>query len=475
MDALYQAKGKLLAAWEQRDPRQIGEIFALPFRMWPPRAQNQFRRLVDYRTANSEKLPQPARTNQWTGPNTEAAFRLFCEQFFGFLVLEKQLEPENVSLTLLGDWKLVHACFDWGKQKVGRKQYNVVESWRTGTLCGLYRSFFPHLADDAAQEDYWQQLPKSATKAVTIKPGVIRRVVVPLLNWTEQWNHHLALTRAQAVNFLKQNTFIRTPYLSRAQPLFEARVDLNKIIRSPGGPCPAAAAPHPQPQGRHPMPQACRSRPAALLVSAAQHVPAHQMWPSRDRGRPENTLDAAGGSIPQPRHGGEQGRPERAAAQLAVCPPAPASILEEARPILLGDPNLRGNQDAGYLFIDAFTMRRGLLQKSLMAGGPIQEKSFYYDIVLTLGCNPWAVRYLFAVHAWSQGATIDQIAQATQPPTATAAITFEKVAERKRPSRPSTPFPTCCFRRSAKRTERYGLPSRHQPAGPAVARRALRK
>jgi hypothetical protein len=109
LDALYQAKGKLLAAWEQRDPRQIGEIFALPFRMWPLRAQNQFRRLVDYRTANSEKLPQPARTNQWTGPNTEAAFRLSCERFFGFLVLEKQLEPENVSLTLLGDWKLVHA------------------------------------------------------------------------------------------------------------------------------------------------------------------------------------------------------------------------------------------------------------------------------------------------------------------------------------------------------------------------------
>jgi hypothetical protein len=93
----------------------------------------------------------------------------------------------------------------------------------------------------------------------------------------------------------------------------------------------------------------------------------------------------------------------------------------------LGDPNLRGNQDAGYLFIDAFTMRRGLLQKSLMAGGPIQEKSFYYDIVLTLGCNPWAVRYLFAVHAWNHGATTDQIAQATQTTAAAAAITFEKV------------------------------------------------
>ena len=427
LDALYQAKGKLLAAWEQRDPRQIGEISALPFRMWPLRAQNQFRRLVDCRTANSEKLPRPARTNQWTGPNTEAAFRLFCERFFGFLVLEKQLEPENVSLTLLGDWKLVHACFDWGKQKVGRKQYNVVESWRTGTLCGLYRSFFPHLADDAAQEDYWQQLPKSATKAVTIKPGVIRRVVVPLLNWTERWNHHLALTRAQAVNFLKQNTFIRTPYLSRAQPLFEAGVGLNKIIDRL-----AARA--------RLLPPRILSRRAAIQCRRLAEAALLLCWYLR----PNMFLLIKCGQVvivdglkirltlpeDQFRNRGMAGSKDGLSGLLPNWPCVHLLLrryLEEARPILLGDPNLRGNQDAGYLFIDAFTMRRGLLQKSLMAGGPIQEKSFYYDIVLTLGCNPWAVRYLFAVHAWNHGATTDQIAQATQTTAAAAAITFEKV------------------------------------------------
>jgi hypothetical protein len=96
-------------------------------------------------------------------------------------------------------------------------------------------------------------------------------------------------------------------------------------------------------------------------------------------------------------------------------------------------------------------MRRGLLQKSLMAGGPIQEKSFYYDIVLTLGCNPWAVRYLFAVHAWNHGATIDQIARATQITTATAAKTFDKVQGAKRTQQASDTVSNVLFPKKGKK------------------------
>jgi hypothetical protein len=293
----------------------------------------------------------------------------------------------------------------------------------------LYRSFFRYLADDAAQEDHWKQLPKSATKAVTIKPGVIRQVVVPLLNWAEQWNHHLALTRAKAVNFLKLNmkSFIRTPYVSRSQPLLDAGLGLDTMTDRLAA---RARRLPPRILSRRAAIQCRRLAEAALLlcwylrpnmfllikcdqVVIVDGLKIHLTLPEdqfRNRGM-EGCEDGLSGLLPN-----------WPCVHLLL-----RRYLEEARPILLGDANLRGHQDAGYLFIDGFTKRRGLLQKSLMAGGPIQEKSFYYDIVLTLGCNPWAVRYLFASHALSHGATMGQIAQATQITAATAAETFKKV------------------------------------------------
>jgi hypothetical protein len=428
LDTLYQANGELFAAWESEKPRQYAKGCDLAFATWPPRLQAQFRRLVDYKTTNPEALPEAPGGNRWTGAAAAAAFQDFCEQFFGFLVADKGYAAEDLSLTLVCDWRLVHGYFEWLRLRAQRANYTTYEFWRTSTLRGLYRGYFPHLADDAAEEAVWQnRLPPHAQVSARIAPGLSRPRQVPLETWSERWCSQVAQAREKAGSFQKHNTFDCVPYVQRVQPLLESNIGIAEIAAElsarvkqlpPRILCRKAAI-------------LCRRlAEAALLVARNLHPCSFlrlQCGQVTIVDRLKIALDIPESQL---RNRGMTGGKDGVRGILPgwdCVHEALRRYIEEARPILLGPLNLRGNQDAGYFFIDSFSKRRGRHQASSPAGGPIGQKAFYHDIVVTLGYNAWAAIYLFAADAWRHDVPTDQIAAATQTTVVNAEITFGKV------------------------------------------------
>ena len=83
---------------------------------------------------------------------------------------------------------------------------------------------------------------------------------------------------------------------------------------------------------------------------------------------------------------------------------------QEARPILLGDAARRGNKDAGFFLTAACSHALSSGQAQSRAGGPLDADLVRRDARAILGYHPYAQRYLFATHAWRQGAPKQDIA-----------------------------------------------------------------
>jgi hypothetical protein len=426
LDTLYGAKGELLAFWQSEQPVQWQNNYAKPFAKWPLRVQAQAKRLVAYKTRNPEGFPEPKHPKRWS-KETEAAFLEHCGQFFGFLVTTKVCKLDDLSLTLLCDWSLEYDFFGWLKTQVNRDHYTTYESAWASTIHHLCRWYFPHLAKDAAPEQYWQdRLPTEAKVPVKTARGVIRHKLRALEIWQERWCHYVAKTCTKSAKFRKCNSFERTPYLDRVRLFLRSGIGRAKIIAE-------------LIRRIHNLPPRILSRKAAIQCRRLAEVVLLLCWNLRpgtfgvlklDQVTIDHLVVSLSISEAQLRNRGMEGAKDGLHGPLpkyAAFHEVLRRYVQEARPILLGDPSLRANIDAGYLFIDAFSKRRGLLQTALPAGGRINEKSFYHDIVLTLGCNPWAERYLTAAEGWRQGLSDDQIGALTQTTAATAKKTFGEV------------------------------------------------
>jgi hypothetical protein len=185
LDTLYQAHGELFAAWELEKPRQCQKPYALAFATWPSRLRAQVQSLVEYKTTNPQGLPEDPAADRWTSAATVAAFQDLCEQIFGFLVLEKGFAAEDLSLTLLCDWRLVRACFDWLRLRTRRVNFTTRQAtpprtpigrivWprRLKSPCGSRResSASNRFSSGPGRINGATMWPKRATK-----PGVFRK------------------------------------------------------------------------------------------------------------------------------------------------------------------------------------------------------------------------------------------------------------------------------------------------------------
>jgi hypothetical protein len=231
LDTLYNAGGKLLTDWEAEVPLKVPPAYSLGIEKWPLKVQQQFMRLVAYKTTNPENLPRnKARGNdRWTGTASEKMFRDLCESFFGYLNLKQNIAPEDLSLTLLCDWRLVANFYAWRRGQIGRKHLTQYEYCRTTTLLNLYEWFFAHLESEASLDPRWATLPKVAKCSVPIATGVTRTLSVPLTTFDQQWLYHLGGVRTKAKNFLTGQKFECQANLDRLEPLLQAGIEIPEL------------------------------------------------------------------------------------------------------------------------------------------------------------------------------------------------------------------------------------------------------
>lgn len=428
LDALYGADGKLLTAWQAEAPRTVPPAYAFGIKKWPLQVRRQFMRLVEYKTSNSENMPRSEThgDDRWTGTASQRMFEGFCESFFGYLVLKHNVVPEDLSLTLFCDWRLVVNFYAWQRERIGRTYLTQFEYCRTTTLLNLYDWFFAHLEAEASSEPRWATLPKVAQCSVPVAAGVVRKVSVPLNTFAQQWRYHLAGVRTKAKNFLTGQKFDCQANIDRLEPMLQAGIEFPELRL--------------ELERRFPLlPPRCLGRKAAVLLRRftmallqlavpfrpgliqglkLEHlqikdngmfglaIPEHEL---RNRG---NHTASDGEQIPLP--------------DWPLLHTLLRRYLSEARPILLGG----ATTDAGYLFISASSSRRTNVQSALVPGGKMDDKAFYHDFIITLGYNPAAGRYLFAACAWTHDMTDDEIARATQTTAVNAKVVLGKVRGR---------------------------------------------
>jgi hypothetical protein len=413
LDDILGAGGKLVRAWKDEGPKKVLSTYALPYGRWPERLRAQFDGLVDYKGSNPEELARSdARGgDRWTGTASQDRCIEILERYLGFLVQERAFAVDSVSLTLTADWPLVLALFDFVRQRVGRSTYSQDALTMTSVLINLYGWYLPHLANQAAQESYWAgRLPTHAIGIDDTVPGVPQPYEIELLSFTERWNYQLYLARSRAREFLKGSHFEIGRLIGRAAPLLESETGMAEIDAV------VEALVRKLPRRIRCLRAAiqCRRLVVAVLLLARCLRPGtlsvlrnEQVIVQSDRRVWLNLSEE------QFKTRGKGGSELGILGQLPDCDHMHKMVRryqQEARPILLGDAARRGNKDAGFFLTAACSHALSSGQAQSRAGGPLDADLVRRDARAILGYHPYAQRYLFATHAWRQGAPKQDIA-----------------------------------------------------------------
>jgi hypothetical protein len=413
LDKVFGAGGKLLRAWKEENPQKKLPSYALPRSQWPDRLRAQFDGLVDYKTGNPDELPRSdaTRGDRWTGAASKNRCVEALERYFGFLTSQKGFAAESLSLTLIADWTLVKAFFDFVRGRAGRTSYSQDAVAITSVFINLYGWYLPHLANEAARESYWaDRLPAHATGIDESVPGVPRPYEVKLLDFGESWNYHLFLTRSGARDFLKQGHFEIGRLVGRAAPLLESEIGVAEIAavveqlvrKLPRRILCRRAAIHCRQLAVAVLVLARCFRPGTLAVLRNGQVmvqPDRRVWLNitekqfKTRGKGGSKLGVLG-QLPD----------------YDFMHEAVRRFKLEARPILLGDAALRGNKDAGYFLTPAYWRAPAGGKPQLVPGGPFSGELLRRDARAILGYHPYAQRYLFASDAWRHNGSKQDIA-----------------------------------------------------------------
>ena len=396
LDALFNAGGKLLNDWKAEGPRRSLSAYDWPYEYWNELLQRQFPELADYKATNRRGLP---RSNAPGGDRWTDASRIRCidtlERFFGFLIFHKGFNPEALSLTLLADWALVEAFFDFVRQRVGRESYSQDAQTIASVFINLYAWFLPHLVDDASRETYWHgRLPKQAKGTEEVAAGVFRPYVEELEGLAERWNYHLYWTKNQAREFLKTADFKIGSLVGRAARLLDSEFGQADVVRVV------------EALFRH-LPRRNLCRRAALeyrdmvvavlcltrcfrpdtmaLLRADQFTP-----------QPHRRVNAKVYAW-QLKNGQEEDMTLVLDGELTDCDWMNELIwlyLVEARPVLIGGAARLARPDAGFFLTAAFIQPPGPTR--LQAGGPLDKELIRRAARSILGCSVYGGRHGFA-------------------------------------------------------------------------------
>ena len=408
LDQIYAAGGQLIEAWEAENPRQTFAPYLLAFDKWPEGVRRQFEQLALYKTINPGNLTRSdARSgDRWNSPASRMKLQRWCEHYFGYLVHVRGMALESLSLSLLADWDLVKAYFDFVRDGAGKTAYSQDSFIITSQLHNIYLFFLPSIADDAVREAHWAgRLPTCGKKPVQIVPGVTREEEVKLETLEEGWNYYLRLTARRARDFQCEKEFANESLSGRALALLDAEVGVARI---------AAVVEHllVKMRGR------IRCRKAAILLRRLAVVAlliARNFRPATlvglklphveviDDGRiklkiPEKLFKNKG-------KGGSQGGVNGKLPDVDWIHEAIRRWLQEGRPFLLRDAAARGEKDEGWFFFSA-----DHAGPKAVPGGPSAAKSLAGDAALILGYNPYGQRYLFANDAWNKGIPVEHTA-----------------------------------------------------------------
>jgi hypothetical protein len=395
LDSLFGAGEALVKAWEAEGPRKALPSYGWPSKYWNPSLNGHLAGLVDYKQTNTHDLLRSDAPggDRWTDPS-----RIRCidtlERFFGFLLKEKGFPPEGLSLTLVADWPLVVAFFDFVRQRMERESYSQEAQTIASVFINLHAWYLPHLVDAASQEAYWQnRLHKQATGTEEVAAGVFRPYVVELEGFTERWNYHLYLTKRQARKFLNTADFKIGSLVGRAARYLDSEFGQADIV-------PVVEALF----RRLPRRNLCRR--AALeyrdLVVAVLSLtrcfrPETQSLLRTDQFTllPHRRVHV---KVPvwQLKNGEEEDTTLVIDGELTACDWMNELVwlyLVEARPVLIGGAARLARPDAGFFLVPAYIQPSGSTR--LQAGGPLDKELIRRAARSILGCSVYGQRHMF--------------------------------------------------------------------------------
>jgi hypothetical protein len=408
LDQIYAAGGTLVAAWEAENPRQTFAPYLLAFDKWPEGVRRQFEKLALYKTTNPDVLTRSDTRSgdRWNSPASRMKLQRWCEHYFGYLVHVRGMALEGLSLSLLADWDLVKAYFDFVRDGTGKTAYSQDPFIVASHLHNIYLFFLPSIAAEAVREAHWAgRMPTVGQKPVKIVDGVTRQEKVELETPEEGWNYYLRLTARRARDFQCEQEFTNESLSGRALALLDAEVGVARIaaiverllVKMRGRIRCRKAAILLRRLAVVALLIARNFRPGTLVKLKSEHV--EVMADGRIKLHfPEALFKNKG-------RGGSQGGVEGILPNVDWIHEAIRRWVQEGRPFLLRAAAARGEQDEGWFFIRAD--QKG---PKAVPGGPSAAKSLAGDAALILGYNPYGQRYLFANDAWNKGIPVEHTA-----------------------------------------------------------------
>jgi transcriptional regulator with XRE-family HTH domain len=407
LDQFLRCEEMLVKAWDEKNRRIAPSPYAIRFSKLPTKVQAQLNELVKFKQLEYCDSPGPQDPGRWTEEASRERAVESVERIFGFLVNFCAFPVETLSLTLLAKFEFIISFFDFVKNRMGRIDYSYDAVTIASVLKNWYTYYFPRLLQDVGNEEYWAaNLPKVAEGVDEVAPGVTRPYKYELKTVEARWRYQIHTATCQCKELLKSGKFSRSNLGRSAAPLFQSSGGLREMvaIRAVSGRVSCVdMALHMRRLTMAVTLIARCFRPETLLslrVNQGVVQPDGRVW-----------LDVPPEQYKQKGKGGSKLGFKGYLADFSYMHEIFRRYLQEARPILLGDPKARRYEDEGYLFTPFCDAGRMKGDNGSLPGGPLSHELLRRDIHMVLGYAAYAQRHVFSTEALLQDLISEEIAQ----------------------------------------------------------------
>jgi hypothetical protein len=400
LDEMLRCDGILVISWDEQTCRGPLPPYALRFSDWPPKLQTQFELLAEFKQREYCNTPGLSDPGHWASPASKSRALETLERIFGFLLNNRCMPREALSMTLIADFTLITAFFDFVRNRMSRDDYSYDAEIIARVIKNWYVYYYPDLLDDACDEEYWiRNMPKEAEGVHEVVPGVSRPYKRELTSIKARWRYQIFAATGKCTTFLKSGKFSRANLGKSAEPLFKhpgalsqmAEILADQIHALSGRVSCVDAAIHVRRLTQAVVLIARCFRPETLLSLQMNHADIHsdgRVW-----------LDVPPELYKQKGQGGSKLGFHGYLADFDYMHEVVRRYINDARPFLVGDPQARGHHDAGYLFTPACNENRRNGVNSLIPGGPLSHELLRRDVRSVLGYAPYAQRHVFSTEA----------------------------------------------------------------------------
>lgn len=177
LDHILACGGTLVDIWMASSPAKACfqlQPYRIPKSEWPERPREQLGEFIDYKTTNTKELDKTEKQKKPWRSTTVKKVTQEIERFFGFVVTEKLVPIEQLSLLLLCAWPLVRAFLEFVRNRTGRTQFNHTQRAIVTHYVSWLDPYFPLLWREAEIDLYWKdKLPTTVTVSVRVAAGYI--------------------------------------------------------------------------------------------------------------------------------------------------------------------------------------------------------------------------------------------------------------------------------------------------------------